>query len=59
MRAPTGRSIQPLPGHRTSDPWRAPRAAATGVVRDEQGTPIAGAQVCGPEIVVLAAIARD
>ncbi|HFE46601.1 MAG TPA: PDZ domain-containing protein [Nannocystis exedens] len=46
VRAPTGRSVQPLPGHRTSDPWRAPRAAATGVVRDEQGTPIAGAQVC-------------
>ncbi|MCA9706596.1 MAG: carboxypeptidase regulatory-like domain-containing protein [Myxococcales bacterium] len=28
------------------DPWQAPRAAVAGTVRDEQGRPIAGAQVC-------------
>jgi len=29
------------------DPWKAPRAAVSGTVRDEKGQPIAGAQVCG------------
>ncbi|MCA9655207.1 MAG: carboxypeptidase regulatory-like domain-containing protein [Myxococcales bacterium] len=28
------------------DPWTAPRATVSGTVRDEQGRPIAGAQVC-------------
>lgn len=28
------------------DPWQAPRASVTGTVRDDQGQPIAGAQVC-------------
>lgn len=28
------------------DPWKAPRAAVGGTVRNEQGQPIAGAQVC-------------
>jgi protocatechuate 3,4-dioxygenase beta subunit len=28
------------------DPWKAPRAAVRGTVRDPQGQPIAGAQVC-------------
>lgn len=35
----------PLRGTKV-DPWQAPRAVVTGRVRDEQGGPIAGAQVC-------------
>jgi len=46
VQASTRRAVERLPGQPTSDLWKAPRAAATGVVLDEQGMPIVGAQVC-------------
>jgi protocatechuate 3,4-dioxygenase beta subunit len=44
---PDGTVLAPVPLRRSDvDVWTAPRATVTGTVRDEQGQPIAGAQVC-------------
>jgi protocatechuate 3,4-dioxygenase beta subunit len=41
-------ALRPVPLRgKALDPWQAPRAVVSGTVRDEQGNPIAGAQVCG------------